>query len=385
MPTGKLKIAFVSNTSWSIYNFRIDVIRYLMSKGQEVYVIAPWDNYSSKLIAEGIHFIPIKLDNYGINPLQDLRYAWSLFRLYRQYSFHKVYHYTIKPNIYGAISGYLARIPLSIIVVTGLGKMFLFKSRLSNLVSKWLYTLAASFADEVWFLNDHDQFKFIQAGILKRSTFRILPSEGINTQRFRPKAKKESGIIRFLFAGRLIRPKGIYQYISAAEAIKKAYPNTRFEVLGFIDENNPESIHYNELIHWQNKGVINYLGSTEDVRPYLQRADCLVFPSYYQEGLSRILLEAASMATPIITSQQPGCQEVVVDRISGYLCKDSDVQVLIEKIEKILSISHSDRVVMGQRGRAHIKSKYDIELVKSYYSSDNLNQLSTTVAERLTS
>jgi len=139
------------------------------------------------------------------------------------------------------------------------------------------------------------------------------------------------------------------------------------------------------LIHWQNKGVINYLGSTEDVRPYLQRADCLVFPSYYQEGLSRILLEAASMATPIITSQQPGCKEVVIDRISGYLCTDSEVKALIEEIEKMLSISHSDRIVMGQQGRTHIKSKYDIELIKSYYSSDNLGELSSAVAERLTS
>ena len=382
MPITQDKVAFVSNTSWSIYNFRIDIIRYLMSNDQEVYVIAPWDNYSSKLIAEGVHFIPIKLDNYGINALQDLRYAWSLFRLYRRYQFNKVYHYTIKPNIYGAISSYLARIPLSIIVVTGLGKMFLFKSRLSNIVSTWLYTIASACANEVWFLNDHDKDRFLKAGIIKQSTTRILPSEGINTQRFRPKAKKESGIIRFLFAGRLIRPKGIYQYISAAEVIKNKFPNTRFEVLGFIDENNPESIHYNELIDWQNKGVINYLGSTEDVRPYLQRADCLVFPSYYQEGLSRILLEAASMATPIITSQQAGCKEVVIDRVSGYLCKTPGVPEIIEKIEEILSISYADRVIMGEQGRAHIKAKYDVELIKSYYSSNKLNPIA---AEHLTS
>ncbi len=378
MSIGQEKIAFVSNTSWSVYNFRIDIIRYLMSQGQDVYVIAPWDNYSSKLIAEGIHFIPIKLDNYRINPLQDFRYAWSLFRLYRRHGFDRVYHYTIKPNIYGAISSYIARIPRSVIVVTGLGKMFLFKSQLSNTLSKWLYTMASVCADEVWFLNNHDQSKFLLAGILKGTRSHILPSEGINTQKFRPKTKKESGIIRFLFAGRLIRPKGIYQFISAAEAIKKKYPNTRFEVLGFIDENNPESIHYNELIHWQNKGVINYLGSTEDVRPYLQRADCLVFPSYYQEGLSRILLEAASMATPIITSEQAGCQEVVLDRISGYICKKPGVSELIKRLEELLSISFADRVVMGEQGRAHIKAKYDIELIKSYYSS---NKLIPTVTE----
>lgn len=368
---GSEKIAFVSNTSWSVYNFRIDIIRYLQAQGHEVYVIAPKDTYSNKLIAEGVHFLPIRLNNYGINPLHDIRYSWALFSNYRQFRFDRIYHYTIKPNIYGSIAASLAKIKQSVIVVTGLGRMFLFKSVISNLLSKYLYRLACNRADKVWFLNNHDRSVFITKKICPENKTHVLPSEGINTQKFRPVPKKENQLIRFLFAGRLIRPKGIYQYIEAASIIRKCYPNTRFEILGFIDQSNPESIHYEEILNWQSAGIIRYLGSTEDVRPYIQRADCLVFPSFYQEGLSRILLEAASMATPIITTDQVGCRDVIQENTTGFLCEPNNIDDLIKQLEKFLSLDYEDKIAMGLNARKFVKEQYDIELIKPYYSNSD--------------
>ena len=365
------RIAFVSNTSWSVYNFRIEIIRYLQAQGHEVFVIAPKDNYSGKLIAEGVHYIPIQLNNYGINPLLDLSYTGALYKKYRHFRFNRIYHYTIKPNIYGSLAAYLAQVNESTIVVTGLGKMFLFKSRLSNFLSRALYRIACSCADKIWFLNVHDRGKFIEEKICSSNKTQILPSEGINTQKFRPVAKNESNITRFLFAGRLIRPKGIYQYLTAASIMRKRFPNTRFEVIGFIDESNPESIQYDEILEWQNAGIMRYLGSTEDVRPYIQRADCLVFPSFYQEGLSRILLEAASMATPIITTDQVGCRSVIKHNTTGFLCEPRNIDDLVKHLEIFLALDYDDKVLMGRKARELVKKQFDVELIKPYYSKGN--------------
>ena len=362
------KIAFISNTSWSIFNFRIEIIRYLQSQGHDIYVIAPRDDYSAKLTSEGIHFIPIELDNYSLNPFKDIKYSWHLWRLYRKYNFDRLYHYTIKPNIYGSISAYIAHSNSSILVVSGLGKMFLFQSFLANFFSKILYKVACRSSDQVWFLNVSDRDRFVSEGICPIKKTCILPSEGINTDKFRPAAKKEKSITRFLFAGRLIKSKGIYIYIKAATILRKRYPNTKFEVLGFIDEENPESIKHEEILYWYNAGVIKYLGSTEDVRPYIQRSDCLIFPSYYQEGLSRILLEAASMCTPIITTDQVGCKEVVEDGITGILCEPQNVDQIISAAEQFIVMGYEARQSMGAKARQLVKNNYDIELVKSFYS-----------------
>ncbi len=354
-----------------MYNFRVEVLRSLIAQGKQVYVLAPRDNYSAKLISEGVHYIPLEIDNYGMNPLRDLKLLWTLFRTYRTYRFDKIYHYTIKPNIYGSIAAYLAKIHTHVAVVTGLGKMFRFKSPLTSFLANNLFKVACRINSQTWFLNIHDQQKFIQEGICPKHKSLVLPSEGINISKFRPGKKTQTPLIRFLFAGRLLKQKGIELYLQAAKIFKLTYPNVRFEVLGFIDENNPDAITYKEIGQWHQQGFIKYLGSTEDVRPYIQRADCIVFPSFYQEGLSRILLESASMATPIITSDQVGCREVVINRVTGYLCKKKSLASLVTCIETFLSLSPRDREIMGAAARQRVKERYDMELVKVYYLDKN--------------
>jgi len=361
------KIALVGNTSWGIFNFRLGLIRTLLRQDCEVYVIAPRDSYSDKLIAEGVYYHHLPLDNFSTNPLKDIKVSFALFRIYKKEKFDCIFHYTIKPIIYGSIVARLANCR-SIAVTTGLGKMFRFDSVITQALISNLYRLAASCASQVWFLNEADQRRMIAAKIVKKDKAFLLSSEGINTEKFRPSRKEKKGnVFRFLFAGRLLREKGVYDYVAAAQLIKRKYKDVRFELLGFIDPHNPDSVSLTDIESWQRDGVINYLGSTEDVRPYIDRVDCVVLPSFYQEGISRILLEAASMATPMITSDQPGCAEVVIQDRTGIVVPAHDLMRLEAAMTKLLKMDPEDLDIWGEIARKYVKSKYEEKIIIQQY------------------
>lgn len=342
-------------------------MRSFLSKGYKVYALAPKDEYSSKLLSEGITFIPISLKNYSMNPVKDMTLFFELWRLYRSVRFDHIFHYTIKPNVYGSFAAYLARVPQHVAITTGLGKMFRFKSKLAHFLSLLLYRLAAKATDEIWFLNDQDREVFLKNNITNSSKTRILPSEGINLNKFRQrKAHQNSNIVRFLFAGRLLYEKGLNEYVAAALEIKSRYKHARFELLGFIDQQNPDAVSIKTIASWQKKGI-KYLGSTEDVRLYLDRADCLVFPSYYQEGVSRILLEAASMSMPIITTDSVGCRDIVVDGWNGLLCIPRSIESLTDAIEKFIVLTKEQRQSMGNNGRQWVKNNYAEDKIIDIY------------------
>jgi glycosyltransferase involved in cell wall biosynthesis len=364
---GKLHIAFVANTSWSIYNFRLGVIRKFIDAGNVVYALAPRDAYTEKLIAVKVKYIDINLDNYSTNPIRDLRLLIQLVRIYRKHRFNKVFHYTIKPNIYGSLAASIIGLS-SISVTTGLGKTFSFKNWFAQKILLKVYKLALRNVDEIWTLNQSNYNTLIASGLTSKEKSYILPSEGINTQRFRPSQKKKEGkIFRFLYAGRLLRDKGVYDYVNAARIIKQYHSNVKCEILGFLDPNNKNAVKLEELNLWQEEGIIKYLGSTEDVRPYIDRAECIVFPSFYQEGVSRILLEAASMSTPIITSDHVGCREVVIDKYNGFLMPPRDVTLLTQKMGYILQLPVEARKTMGGNGRRLVKEKYDERKIINIY------------------
>lgn len=351
-----------------MYNFRIGVIRSMLTHGYEVYVLAPRDAYTEKIIATGAHFLPIPLDNYSTNPWSDTKLCYHLWRLYREHRFDTIFHYTIKPNIFGSIAAYMARVPHRIAITTGLGRMFRFDSQVTNGIVTRLYRLAARCADEVWFLNESDRDKFVKEAIAPQYKCQLLPSEGVNTSKYRPlREPKKTKITRLLYAGRLLGEKGIYQFVEAARIIRQRHKHVRFEILGYVNEDNRDSVTLDELMTWQREGIIKYLGSTEDVRPYIDRSVAVVLPSFYQEGISRILLEAISMATPVITTDQVGCREVVIDGHNGFLCTPKSTPALVEAIERLLSLSWERRMAMGQRGRAMAKDEYSEERIIRHY------------------
>jgi glycosyltransferase involved in cell wall biosynthesis len=362
------RLAFVSNSAWSIYNFRLDVITHLINQGYEVLVLAPDDDYSTLLQQSGCRFIPVAFDNRRKDPLQDLSFYRQLKQHYKQERPDFIFHFVAKPNIYGSLAAAALDIP-SVAVITGLGYPFARRNWL-YWVLETLYKRALRKTKEVWFLNNEDAKIFITKRIVNIEKVKVLPGEGINTEYFARdnsvRHKPES--FRFLMSTRLLKSKGVSLYADAARILKKKNYDVQFQLIGFFEKNHPDSIDQEDLDRWQQEGLIQYSGFAKDVRPYLQNADCFVFPSFYNEGIPRCLMEAASMELPIVTSNNRGCREVVLNNSTGFLCKLHDPFDLADKMERMINLSANERQRMGQHGRALVHKKFSIEKVIAEYT-----------------
>lgn len=261
------------------------------------------------------------------------------------------------------------RIP-SIAVITGLGHLFTFPSW-KTWVAKWLYKFSLPKAAQVWFLNQEDLHFFARKRLIRPQQAIYLPSEGVDTEHFsrafnKPKQPANS-TFTFLFAGRLMDEKGIRDYVEAARIIKKQHSNVQFEILGFIEDDFPYAVNAQELNAWQKEGIIHYLGSTDDIKAHLERVDCIVLPSYYREGVPRILLEAASMQLPIVTTDNVGCKDIVKHGYNGYLCNKREVMDLAYWLEQMLNLPPKERVRMGVNGRILVQRFFTESLVINCY------------------
>lgn len=361
-------IAFVSNSAWSVYNFRLNVIRDLMSKGFEVMVLAPDDEYSADLQKCGCRFIPLHFNNKTKSLTADMAFYSQLRELYRLHAPDFIFHYVAKPNIYGSLAAAAVGIP-SVAVITGLGYPFAKRNWLYHVV-KLLYKRALRKTREVWFLNNEDAKIFINEHIVNIEKVKVLPGEGVDTDYFsfpQRSARKGNGPFTFLMSTRLLKSKGISLYADAARILKKKHYDVRFELIGFFEQHHPDSISQEDLDRWQKEGLIHYGGFAKDVRPFLQRADCFVFPSFYNEGVPRCLMEAASMELPVITSNNRGCKEVVVNGSTGFLCNVHDPFDLADKMEKIINLAVEERSRLGRNGRALVIKKFNIRNVIDEY------------------
>ncbi|MDP4131394.1 MAG: glycosyltransferase family 4 protein [Bacteroidota bacterium] len=362
----KKKIALVANSAWSVYNFRLDLIRHLIPH-YHVLVIAPSDEFTIELTREGCGFLDIEFNNRSENPFQDYALYRSLKRIYREQKPDFIFHYVIKPNIYGSLAAAACGIE-SVAVVTGLGYAFARQNWLNKTVS-YLYKRALKRTKEVWFLNKEDAEIFIQRKLVDGLKVKILPGEGINPEHFapafRPVARTKA--FQFLMSTRLLKSKGVRIYVDAARILLKRNRDIRFELIGFFEEHHPDSITEADIRYWQRKGVIHYSGFAKDVRPFLRQADCLVFPSFYSEGVPRCLMEAAAMEIPIITSLNRGCKEVVESGVNGYLCAVNDAEDLARKMEAMILLSATERAAMGKKGRELVVAKFDVQKILVEY------------------
>ncbi|WP_276481232.1 glycosyltransferase family 4 protein [Paraflavitalea pollutisoli] len=366
-------IAFVSNSAWSVYNFRLDVINNLLSQGYEVIVMAPDDTFSAALQELGCRFIPIKFDNKTKNPFRDLAFYWQLKKLYRTLRPDFIFHYVAKPNIYGSLAASATGIP-SVAVITGLGYAFAKKNWLYRII-RLLYKRGLRKAREVWFLNNEDARVFIDEKIVNIEKVKVLPGEGVNTKHFSPfrTSRNHDHAFTFLMSTRLLKSKGIGLYADAARILRKKNYDVRFELIGFFENHHPDSISQEELTRWEKEGLIHYGGFAQDVRPFLAKADCFVFPSFYNEGIPRCLMEAAAMELPVITSMNRGCKEVVLNNSTGYICNRHDPFDLADKMEKMINLLPDERARMGKNGRSLVLRKFSIDQVIDEYI-DTLQQ-----------
>lgn len=369
------RILLVSNISWTIYQFRYGLIKYLIDNGYEVSVIATEDSAQNtfaessttdKLKDLGVNYYHVYFDRKGINPLRDIRTLLKLIKLYYSIKPSFIFHYTIKPNIYGTIAAKICSIR-SIAITTGLGHIFINPKNFKSKIAIMLYKISLKFADQVWFLNNDDCSTFLAFNLVDKNKVKVLPGEGVDTKHYDYIETEENNGFQFILIGRLLWDKGIGEYIEAARIIKKKYRNVKFKILGFIDEDNPSAVSRDQLLKWENEKVIEYLGVRDDVRPFISQSDCIVHPSFYREGVPRILLEAASMGKPIITTDNVGCRDVVEDGLNGFLCKVKDHIDLANKMEKMIIMNRNERQKFGIKGREKVINEFDERIVISHY------------------
>jgi glycosyltransferase involved in cell wall biosynthesis len=359
-------IALVSNTAWSLYRFRLGLARALRAAGYDVLLIAPSDAYSTMLIKEGFAFEVLNMRPHRGGLFSELRVFLELHKIYRQYKPALIFHYTIKPNIYGSLVSRWLGIPC-VAVVTGLGKFLSVRSTWRQWFMDRLYHLGCYCSSQVWFLNQEDEAVFISKGLLTKEKSRILPSEGVDTSAFTPESAPIEPPLRFLFAGRLLREKGIELFVEAARIMTLKYPNLEYQVLGFIDPENPDSVTHSQVKKWVEEGAITYLGTSDDVSEYLAAASCVVLPTYYHEGIPRVLLEAAATARPSIASNHVGCRDVIEDGKEGFLCQPRSVAHLVEAMERFVHLPLAERKIMAGRGREKVVRLYDEKIVVKKY------------------
>ncbi|HIP26533.1 MAG TPA: glycosyltransferase family 1 protein [Flavobacteriaceae bacterium] len=360
-----IKIVIVSNTSWNLFNFRFELARSIKKNGYEVVLVAPYDKYSDRLSDE-FEYHHIHMNNKGTNPKEDIKTTLDFYNLYKQIKPNVVLHYTIKPNIYGTIACNILGIK-TINNIAGLGTLFI-KQNFVTKIAKWLYKYSQSKADKIFFQNRDDFDMFIGEGLVEKVKCDILPGSGVDTNKFLPiTPNKEDDKFIFLFIARMLWDKGVGEYIEATKIIKEKYKNVEFLMLGFLDVENKSAVSKEEMQEWVDAGYIKYLGVSDNVKEEIAKADCIVLPSFYREGTPRVLLESASMAKPIVTTDNIGCRDVVDDEVNGYLCQVRNTQDLADKMELMLNLPDEERKLMGEAGRKKMIREFDESIVIGKY------------------
>lgn len=352
-------IALVANTTWNIYNFRLNLIDKFLSEGMEVVVIAPVDEYLTykEKYPTVRHYGLRLLDRDSTNPIKDILLLLELIRRYKKIKPDIILHFTNKPNIYGGIAARIAGIK-SIAVVTGLGYAFINKGFVRAMMT-WLYKLSARYHSKFIFENIEDRELFENLGIVEAGRAISVKGCGVNIDYFHPYPigqHKEKTV--FTFIGRLLYDKGIREFVEAARQIKTIRQDVQFWVVGELDAENPATIDKDDLVKWVEEDVIYYHGFVKDVRPIIAESDCIVLPSY-REGLPRIIIEGMAMAKPVITTHTAGCEETVEEPLNGFLVPFKDINGLIGAFKEFLSLSHEKQVEMGLAGREKVKKEFD--------------------------
>lgn len=361
-----MRILITSNSAWNILHFRSEIIIALKGLGCEVIVIAPPDSSVAPLIELGCEFISLEMSPEGLNPFRELNvYRSILTELRRNEPFDAILSFTIKNNILGAMAAKRANVPF-IPNVTGLGTAFL-SSRFLKFISVSLSKLAFKNLPIVFFQNKDDVELFQQLQIIDLEQARILPGSGINLDKFLfDPYKANDDAVDFLMISRVIRDKGVEEYINAARIVKAERPNTRFQLLGSYVNKNRSAISVDEIREWQREGIIEYLEETHDVRSVIKNAKCVVLPSY-REGKPRSLIEAAAIGRPLIATNVAGCRDLIENGQNGFLCQVRDAQALAQVMMQFMNLSYEDVLKMGWKSRALIERDYDIKLIQSAY------------------
>lgn len=364
----KLLIALLTNNDDDIYCFRKELIEALLEEGYEMFISCP-NGPKFELMKD----IPFKyddpiIDRRGTNIIADLKLFFHYLKLFKKEKPSVVLTYTAKPNVYASMAARVLGIPY-INNVTGIGSVVNMKGIKKSFIL-WLFKIAYRGAACVMFQNSTNMKLAIDSGMIK-GDYKLIPGSGVDLNRYPLQDYPKGGNgkigdkIVFNYIGRILHDKGVDDYIAVAKIIKKEYPNTEFNMIGFIE---PTESHYEEELRLlSEQGIINYRGSQKDIKPWISRAHAIIHPSTYGEGMSNVLLENASSGRFLITTDNPGCQETVIDGESGYIYHGGDVNMLVESIKKFLGLENKIRKIMGIRGRNHVEEKFSRVIVIDEY------------------
>lgn len=360
-----MHVVMTVNAAWNIWNFRRPLVIALLAAGHKVTVLAPPDNSVADIMKLGCRFLPLEMNVKGLNPIEDLKLVARYRHFFRLERPDMVFSYTIKNNLFGAIAARACAIPF-LPNVTGLGTAFLSGGLLQAAVER-LYRYAFRGLRIVFFQNADDRDLFLVRKLVRPEQPRLLPGSGIDLAHFSPADyPDEAETPAFLMIARLLRDKGVMEYVDAARIIRQQTPTARFRLLGALGAENRTAIRRETVENWQAEGVIDYLGEVSDVRPHIAQAHCVVLPSY-REGAPRTLIEAAAMARPLLATDVPGCRAVVEDGRTGYLCAPKNAVSLAAKCSTFLTLPHAAKRSMGQAGRVKMEAEYDEALVVAAY------------------
>lgn len=364
-----MKFIFFANTTWYLYNFRLSTIQRLLNDGNEVVVVSPPGKFGKRLVEHGCRWIPLAMERASLNPLRELATLGRLVGVFRRERPDIVHGFTLKCAIYGSIAARFAHVPGVVGAVSGMGFVFTsnaLKARLLRPLVKLLLRFALNGERSLLVLqNQDDALAFSQAGLVAPERIRVILGSGVNTFRFHPSNRTTHRYerLRVLLAARLLQEKGVREFIEAAAILRKQDRDIEFLLAGSPDPGNPHSISRTELRRWTEAGLVHCLGHVNDMPALLGSVHVLALPSYYREGVPKSLIEGAATGLALITTDRPGCREVVTqDGVDGLRVEVRNAQALADGIARL----DDDRDLLaqlGERAREQALKKFDERLV----------------------
>lgn len=355
----KDKILILTNNIGGLHSFRKEVVKAIVDKGYDVYISEPDEDERAKYF-EGIgcHVIKTNFDRRGMNPIADIKLLRTYHKMIKQLKPIVVLSYTIKPNIYGGIACRMTSTP-QLANVTGLGDALENGGWLQRLTAT-LYRVGICKAKCVFFQNKYNKDFCEKYGIYGSKTV-LLPGSGVNLDHHVYQEMPTDENVRFLYISRLLKDKGTDEFFEMAKYIKERCPVAEFQVLGYCEDR------YKKILsEYVDKGIVKFLGSTTDVRPYLANVHCTIMPSYH-EGMSNVNLESAANGRPVVTTDVPGCRETVDDGKTGFLVEARSANSLIDGVERFLHLPYNQKVMMGKDARKKVEREFDRKIVVNAY------------------
>lgn len=360
-----MKIGLVANTDWYLFGYRKPLAAELMKAGHTVVLLSPRGEYAERLLAEGFTWQELNFSRKGINPVRELLDVFGIWKSYRREHFDVVHHFTIKAVIYGSIAAKLLSVPVIVNSITGLGSVFTSNRASMQMLRKLVLILYrwALQGTQVVFQNSSDRHYMIENGLLSADSAHLIRGSGVNTKDFSFQPEPD-GLPVVLLPSRMLWEKGIQEFVDAARSLNRDQKQAHFVLVGAPDPGNPSSISKEQLQAWSEAGDVNWLGWKDDMPAVMRSASIICFPTFYGEGLPKVLLEAGAAGRPVVTTDIPACREIIQHELNGLLVTPRDVSALTAALQRLISDKEL-RNRLGRTGRDVVTADFTVEKINA--------------------